>query len=210
METAQKTSDEWQTISDQGIKIRQYSSYSDYVAHQARKYQRILSSEGGFSGSRIARFRRRFRRHFALAMPFLDRDAVIVCVGARDGTEVEVWRDLGFSRAVGLDLYPGPGNPFVGKGDFHDLPHAAASVDLIYSNAVDHSPDPQLFFGEASRVLKGGGFALYDIQRRSAAGFEAADWRDPGDVVAVAEAAIGPMVGSADDGDWLSVLLKKA
>ena len=95
---------------------------------------------------------------------------MIVCLGARQGTEVEVLRDLGFQRAIGVDLNPGPANPLVVEGDFHQLDLPDQSVDLVYSNSLDHAFDLNLFFAEAKRVLRPGGYALYDVGSPPSAG----------------------------------------
>ena len=101
---------------------------------------------------------------------------MILCAGARQGTEVEVLHDLGYKNAYGIDLNPGPENPFVRHGDFMRLENADSSVDMIYSNCVDHAFDLQAFFKEHSRVLKPDGYVLYDIGIQKSAAFEAVDW----------------------------------
>jgi SAM-dependent methyltransferase len=96
-------------------------------------------------------------------LDLLPPGAVIVCAGARQGTEVEVLRNLGFRRAYGIDLNPGPANPLVRYGDFNRIDAPDSSIDLVYSNSVDHAFDLDIFFGEHARVLRADGYALYDL-----------------------------------------------
>ncbi len=66
-------------------------------------------------------------------------------------------------RVIGLDASPiGAENPFL--DEFHCLkaaiwPLADNSAELIVcDNVLEHLPDPNVFFSEAQRVLKAGGF----------------------------------------------------
>ena len=111
------------------IRRRDYQNYQEYVTHQAQKFTEILQMHGGFSHWTILTWRHRFYNRFKHLVPLLPKDAVIICLGARQGTEVEVLRDLGFSKAYGIDLNPGPDNPYVVPGDFMRLQEADQSVD---------------------------------------------------------------------------------
>lgn len=162
-----------------GIRHRAYESYDEYVIHQQQKYDEILKLRGGFSKAVIAAWRRKFYRRFRLLVDLLAEDATIVCAGARQGTEVEVLRDLGFRRAYGIDLNPGPDNPFVRQGDFHQLPQADGTVDLVYSNSLDHVYDLDRFFADHARALRSDGYVLYDVSLAplgTAAPFETLAW----------------------------------
>jgi hypothetical protein len=48
-----------------------------------------------------------------------------------------------FAFSVGIDLNPGPRNGYVLHGDFHNIIFADASIDAVYTNALDHSFDLQ-------------------------------------------------------------------
>ena len=57
------------------------------------------------------------------------------------------------------------------------MENADASVDLIYSNCLDHAFDLGGFLREHRRVLKSDGFALYDFVPSGGTGaFEAVEW----------------------------------
>jgi SAM-dependent methyltransferase len=159
---------------DDGIVRREYDSYDEYVEHQRQKLQEILRIGRGFTNASVAEARLRFYRRFRHLVRIVPRDATILCLGARQGTEVEVLRELGFRNAHGIDLNPGPDNKLVREGDFNRLAEADRSIDLVYSNSVDHAPDLDAFFAEHARVLKPAGFALYDVHRDYVPGEEAA------------------------------------
>jgi SAM-dependent methyltransferase len=167
----------WKAEKAEGLHYRDYSSYDEYVSHQTQKYAEMLKIKGGFTGSEILEYRQRFYRRFRHLPPLLPPSAVVVCAGARQGTEVEVLRECGFVNAYGIDLNPGPDNPLVRKGDFMHMENPDGSVDLIYSNCLDHAYDLAGFFREHARVLKPDGYALYDFVPSGGTGaFEAVEW----------------------------------
>ncbi len=171
----------WQS-GDGKFLYRDYGDYEEYLVHQRQKFDEILKIAGGFSNKEVMHSRLRFFRRFHHLPEFLPKDALIVCAGARQGTEVEVLRDLGFHNAYGIDINPGPDNPLVRVGDFLHMDEAAGSVDLLYTNCVDHAFNLEDLFAEHARVVKPRGYALYDIgwsahSNQSGAGpFEAVAW----------------------------------
>jgi len=167
------------TVTDKSLHYRDYSSYEEYVTHQAQKFNEILKLQGGFDNKTILGYRKMFYGRFRYLTSFLEKSATILCLGARQGTEVEVLRDLGYKNAMGLDLNPGPENPYVQQGDFMALEYPSDSVDMVYSNCVDHAFNIDKFFEEHVRVLKPNGLALYDIAIQSTGGgaFEAVEWK---------------------------------
>lgn len=165
----------WKTtaLSDE-ILYRDYNSYEEYTLHQKQKIWEILKIHGGLPWKVYLRQRYEFWLRFRLLR--LPRDAVIYCLGARFGTEVEVLRDLGFKNAIGLDLEPGPNNPYVIAGDFMNIDATDSTVDMIYCNAVDHAYCLETFFKEHARVVKVGGIAIYDLCMTPPGAFEAVSW----------------------------------
>ncbi|MEO5346587.1 MAG: class I SAM-dependent methyltransferase [Magnetococcus sp. YQC-9] len=172
----------WQSASRDGITSRDYTDYAEYLTHQKTKWDEMIKSKGGLDSKTLIDYRYRFFRRFSHLCTLLPRDAKILCLGARQGTEVEVLRDLGLQDAWGIDLNPGPENPFVKPGDFMHLEAPDHSLDLIYSNCVDHAFDLDGFFREHARALKPNGLALYDLSLGSessstmAGPFEAVSW----------------------------------
>ena len=135
-----------------GFQHRRYPDYETYVEHQKTK----LSA---FRSKSIIGHDRRF--HAALSerlagMALELKGRSVLCLAARQGSEVRAFIDQG-AFAVGIDLNPGPGNRWVVVGDFHDLQFADGSVDVVYTNSLDHAFDLERILGEVRRVLRAGG-----------------------------------------------------
>jgi SAM-dependent methyltransferase len=199
----------WQT-STSAVTYRDYASYDEYLAHQRSKFDEILKLRGGFSNRDIWHYRLRFYDRFKFLPRVLPSSAQIVCLGARQGTEVEVLRDLGFVHAYGLDLNPGPDNPYVRAGDFLHLAEATSSVDMVYSNAVDHAFDLEAFFAEHARVITPEGYALYDLflGDDAAGAFESVHFADDRAVILTMLKYFKTIAQIANDGRWKWILLK--
>ncbi len=194
-----------------GVRQRDYASYDEYLTHQKQKLDEMLKVKGGFSNRDALNFRLKFFRRFKHLSGMLPGDATMVCCGARQGTEVEVLRDLGFHKACGIDLNPGPNNPFVERGDFMHLENADSSVDLIYSNCVDHSFDLDAFFGEHARVLKPEGYALYELgvnMEEGGGAFEAVAWERTEDIFLKLLQYFGHLIRVEREPQWMWVLLQ--
>jgi len=168
--------DGWKEDRSGPLRYRGYEDYDEYVTHQVQKFDEILKMKGGFSNREVLLYRLRFYRRFRHLPGYLPASAGILCAGARQGTEVEVLRDIGYRNASGIDLNPGPDNPFVRPGDFMHLDAADGTLDLVYSNSVDHAFDLDGFFREDARALKPDGFALYDLPQQEGGAFEAVEW----------------------------------
>jgi len=206
----------WKNEKDGDVLRRDYASYEEYVAHQKLKLDEMVKMKGGFSNRDIVEFRVKFFLRFHHLCQLLPRDAKILCCGARQGTEVEVLRDLGFHNAYGIDLNPGSGNPHVREGDFMKLAEATDSLDLLYTNCVDHSFDLDAMFTEHARVLKPQGFLLYDMGVNMEEGkggpFEAVAWDRTEDLVTKLLGRFRKLVRAEREdhfgGEWLWVLFQ--
>jgi SAM-dependent methyltransferase len=161
---------------------RKYASYDAYLEHQASKLDKIAPRLREKEDEDFAEFRRRFATCAALAGA-----RSVLCLGARLGTEVRALHALGYF-AVGIDLNPGEGNPYVLPGDFHRIVFADGSVDAIYTNALDHVFSLEDLVGEVRRLLRPGGIFVADLELGSEEGFvpgeyEAVMWRDHGRLI---------------------------
>jgi hypothetical protein len=192
------------------LKYRNYASYEEYLEHQKAKFDEIIRIHGGFDAKTTIKYRLNFYDRFRKLPQYLPRDAKILCAGARQGTEVQVLRELGFSHAQGIDLNPGPNNPYVKEGDFLRLAEPDSSLDLIYSNAVDHAFNLDDLFREHARAIKPSGFAYYDIAMQNGGVFEAVHWNSEEAVfqVMLKHFASVEMVKVDRGRSWKSVLLK--
>ncbi|MBF0132455.1 MAG: methyltransferase domain-containing protein [Magnetococcales bacterium] len=203
----------WKSRSDSGIVYRDYSDYQEYLNHQESKWDEVLKIKGGLSRKELINYRIKFYNRFKFLLGHLDTNAKILCLGARQGTEVEVLRDLGFLNAYGIDLNPGPENPFVKKGDFMHLEESDGSLDMIYTNCVDHAFNLDAFFQEHARVLKEDGLALYDLplgQGPSPMGgpFESVSWDSDGVVFEKFFKYFRSLLKVETEPGWMWVLLK--
>jgi SAM-dependent methyltransferase len=156
---------------------RRYASYDEYVEHQAAKLDKIAHRLREREEEDFAEFRRRFASCTAL-----QGARSVLCLGARLGTEVRALLDLGYF-AIGIDLNPGPNNPYVLSGDFHQIVFADDSIDAVYTNALDHVFTLEKVVGEVGRVLRPGGIFVADLVFGFEDGFipgeyESAMWRD--------------------------------
>lgn len=167
----ERISDGWSgaTLGDdaEGIKQRSYVNYEQYLAHQRAKLQHLdLEQYDTLFRSALAE-----RIETLIEAGTIDSGARVLCLGARIGTEVKAFIDKG-CFAIGIDLNPGEENRYVVIGDFHDLQYANASVDVVYSNALDHVFELERVASEVHRVLRPGGLFLVDAERGSEEGME--------------------------------------
>jgi SAM-dependent methyltransferase len=165
---------------------RSYDSYDDYLEHQKSKL------ETHEFGQYDEEFRRALReRLHSLEQGWQGRN--VLCLGARIGSEVKAFLDLG-AFAVGIDLNPGKENRYVVQGDFHDLPYAQNSIDVVYTNSLDHAFDIERMAKEILKVLKPDGLFLVEAVHGRDQGinpgfFESFFWKNIDELVRVFENA---------------------
>lgn len=151
-----------------GLKVKQYHSYEDYLAHQPIKMRLLDLKER----NRMLRTSIPTR---VIDLPIWDSGATVLCLGARGGGEVQAFLDLG-CFAVGIDLNPGKENPYVLHGNFHGIQFPDDSVDIVYTNSLDHAFDIPKVISEIKRVLRPNGYLVLEIPRGSAEGKEPHFW----------------------------------
>jgi SAM-dependent methyltransferase len=180
-----KFGDEWKTQSD-AFQNRAYDSYEAYLEHQKAKL------ETHDFGKYDVEFRTALRERLAT----LDLDwkgRTVLCLAARIGTEVKAFLDLG-SFAIGIDLNPGEENRYVVHGDFHDLQYAPRSLDVVYTNSLDHAFDIERIAREILKVLKPSGLLIVEASRGRDDGvnpgfFESFFWKNLEELIRVFEKA---------------------
>ncbi len=196
------------TKTQDGLQYRDYENYDEYVTHQKQKWSEMLKARGGLTPAEVANFRLKFFNRFRHLHELIDKNANIICAGARQGTEVAVLRDLGFKNAWGIDLNPGPDNPYVKPGDFMHLDAEDSTLDLIYCNAVDHAFDLNAFFKEHARAIQPDGYVLYDIAIQEGGGFEAVEWEHEEDVFKLLLKYFREVIHVRKDDNWKWILLR--
>jgi SAM-dependent methyltransferase len=178
-----KFGDEWKTKSD-AFQNRSYDSYEAYLEHQKAKL------ETHDFGKYDVEFRTALRERLAtLDLDWKGRS--VLCLAARIGTEVKAFLDLG-SFAIGIDLNPGEENRYVVHGDFHNLQYAPQSLDVVYTNSLDHAFDIERIAKEILKVLKPSGLLIVEASRGRDDGvnpgfFESFFWKNLEELIHVFE-----------------------
>jgi SAM-dependent methyltransferase len=176
--------DEWRE-SKAGVTGRAYRNYDEYRAHQALKVEALrVKTLAGHDRRFYAGLRERLVEYYG---DFRGQKAL--CLAARLGTEVRVFIDLG-AFAVGIDLNPGRDNRYVVVGDFHFLQFADESVDVVYTNSLDHAFDLDRIMAEIRRVLRQDGVLIVELGRGTDHGtdvgfYESTSWKSVDDMIAV-------------------------
>ena len=168
------------------FQTRCYDSYERYLEHQKSKLE--THEFGNYDTEFRAALRNRL---VALDLDWSGRS--VLCLGARIGTEVKAFLDLG-CFAIGVDLNPGPQNPYVVQGDFHDLKFAPKSIDLVYTNSLDHAFDLDRIAKEVLKVLKHNGLFIVEAVHGTDQGinpgfFESFFWKDVNGLIGLFEKA---------------------
>lgn len=152
-----RLSSDWRP-SESGLQSRSYHDYETYREHQRLK----------LDAHRAKSIRRHDARFFAALCDRLHEHrallagARVLCLAARQGTEVRAFMEQG-AFAVGIDLNPGRDNRYVMVGDFHHLQFADGTVDVVYTNALDHAFDLERILSEVRRVLTPRGVLICEV-----------------------------------------------
>lgn len=178
----------WETIrSKPRFRTRAYSSYQAYVRHQKGKLPTLdLLDLSDYDVKYRDVLRKRLKTSDIL-LPGMS----VLCLGARLGTEVKAFLDLG-CFAIGIDLNPGEKNRYVVHGDFHEIQYAPGSIDLIFTNSLDHVRSIETVIGEIKRLLKPNGALILEVCKGTEeegifSSYESFAWAKIGDLVAIIE-----------------------
>lgn len=163
---------------------RPYATYEEYAEHQKAKLRLKRNKQSDYDK--------------LLASALADRLPVasqrqggnnVLCLAARTGGECAAFVTLGYFP-IGIDLNPGEANRYVVVGDFHNIQYADKSVDIVFTNSLDHAFDLDRIIKEVGRVLKDGGQFIAEIVDPTVRGpgdYEATWWSSIDDVVAKIE-----------------------
>lgn len=157
---------------DRAFGRRAYPNYEAYLAHQRTKLDAMRPRS---LAGHDARFHAALSQRLA-ELPFDLRGQTVLCLAARQGTEVRAFIEQG-AFAVGIDLNPGHDNRWVVVGDFHDLQYTDGSVSIVYTNSLDHAFELERVLAEVRRVLRADGWLITEVARDAARGFyESLSW----------------------------------
>ena len=192
----------WSTTNT-GLASREYPDYDAYLEHQRTKFDAMR--EKSIRGH-DARFYAALTERLA-ALPFPLTGKAVLCLAARQGTEVRAFIDRG-AFAIGIDLNPGKDNKYVVVGDFHNLQYADGSLDVVYTNSLDHAFDLPRILGEVRRVLNPDGVFVAEVGRGTENEFgrgfyEATSWKNLDELLAIfASAGFGLVRRSSFEQPW--------
>lgn len=92
----------------------------------------------------------------------------IICIGARDDSEVLSFRNAGF-YAIGIDVTPE--SRYVEKLDAHKMNYEENEFDFVYaSHVLEHLYDSKLVMTKIRKISKYGVFVILPIDARARSG----------------------------------------
>ena len=170
-----------------------YTTYNDYVKHQSEKLDISVKKTKDWNEAIkpvITREKENFRKEFAPLSLLLTSGNAILCLGARLGMEVAVFRELGFPGLIGIDINPDKSieHGLVVYGDFHDLKYDTGTFANVYTNTIDHCLNLDKVLEEATRVLAPGGKLIVRCGKENKTGgaFESCYWENLEEVITIA------------------------
>lgn len=184
--------DKWHPYTDDGKVLykRTYPDFETYLAHQKIKLNILQKFQPDWLKNYDVKLSNVLKDRL-VSLPLELKGKSVLCLGARLGTEVRVFLNLG-AFAVGVDINPGEQNKYVLHGDFHHLEFPDASVDIVYTNALDHIFEIRAFAVEVNRVLKPRGHFIVEAveghDKRENLGFhESFWWKNISDLIVIFE-----------------------
>ena len=124
--------------------------YRRYVWAQVRQSWAKRRKDASF---RIEPFIRAIKAHCADLTP----DTSILCIGARNEVEVNIFEREGFPRVTAIDLWST--SPRIRRMDMHALAFPDDSFDLVFASHVfEHAYDFPRVAKECARALRRGGY----------------------------------------------------
>lgn len=137
--------------------IKPYESYEKYLCHQKSKLENGINWLEQYE---LAYYK--VLSKWLSTSKLKTKGTSSLCIGARTGTEVRVFNDLG-SFSVGIDVNPGKENKYVVWGDASDIQYADNTIDIVYTNSLDHFLKIEEVLSEIKRVLKPDGHFVFLI-----------------------------------------------
>lgn len=171
-------------MADKKPYYKNYKDYPEYITQQESKLKTLngflLTYDKKYSKVLFERLKE---------SKIVELGMNVLCLGARIGTEVKAFHKLG-CFAVGIDLITSENNKYVLYGDFHDVQFPSNSVDIVFTNSLDHVFDLNKILDEIKRVLKPGGYFIVEIVNKispTSTKYESFFWDKVDDVLELIE-----------------------
>lgn len=131
--------------------------YGDYLASQLRRTLSKRDNDPGV-GARVLVDR-------VAAVTSSSGGSVVLCVGCRNGVELDEFRARGFDAVVGIDLFSQRRD--IEVMDMHFMTFADDSFDIVYSShSLEHSHDLPRALREIARVARDGALVAVEVPVR--------------------------------------------
>jgi SAM-dependent methyltransferase len=138
-------------------RLKERLDYRRYLWAQVRQSRAKRHKDASF---RIVPFMELIKQH----CPDLTPDSPILCIGARNEMELDIFARSGFGNAVGIDLWSR--SPRIVVCDMHRLRFPDASFELIFASHVfEHAWDFRRVAAECARVLRPGGYIFCAVPK---------------------------------------------
>jgi SAM-dependent methyltransferase len=143
----------WRTLRRLGT--NRPREYRDYLAVQLRRTLSKRENDPGIGAVTLI-------NRVAEARP---GGGTVLCVGCRNGLELDRFRADGFEDVVGIDLFSQ--RPDILVMDMHVMSFPDASYDVVYaSHALEHSYDVDRVAAEIVRVARDGAVIAVEVPVR--------------------------------------------
>jgi SAM-dependent methyltransferase len=146
----------WVTL--RGLGRTRSPEYRDYLATQLKRTLSKRETDPGAGAITLI-------NRVAEGQPSRGR---VLCVGCRNGLELDRFRARGFDDVVGIDVFSQ--RPDILVMDMHDMSFPDDSFDVVYaSHALEHSYDVERVVGEIARVSRDGAVVGVEVPVRAQA-----------------------------------------
>ena len=131
-------------------RLRERLRYRRYLRAQIRQSRAKQAKDASF---RLIPFAELIRR----ACPDLGAESPVLCIGARNEVELDVFARQGFRNVTAIDLWSA--SPRIRVCDMHDLTFSDHAFALVFASHVfEHAWDFPRVAAECVRVLQPGGY----------------------------------------------------
>ena len=137
------------------IKVKRHKTHNEYLDYIKSEFQNV-------ENERIEKLDQRnfYSQVFSRISSLSDVESCL-CIGDRDHLLNETLVSLGVKKVVSVDAIKRTESTLV--CDAHSMPIDDESFDLVYTDILRYSSNPEKFINEVERVLKVGGVLLLHV-----------------------------------------------